>query len=117
MLLCGSFGDIDASSPSNMLVMDAKLTSTVQMVSLRVQQLKLLVAVDFLLAIAEFFVPSLLSKGSDSMETEEDPMNLQVGVYLDQPMFRQEDREMILSPRRPLIVDCFSIDEYIYDGL
>ena len=116
VLLCGSFGDIDASSPSNMLVMDAKLSSTMQMVSLRVQQLKLLVAVDFLLAIAEFFVPSLLSKGSDLKETEEDPMNLQVGVYLDQPMFRQEDREMILSPRRPLIVECVSIDEYIYDG-
>ena len=43
-------------------------------------------------------------------------MNLQVGIYLDQPMFRQEDREMILSPRRPLIVDCFSIYEYISDG-
>ena len=43
-------------------------------------------------------------------------MNLQIGVYLDQPMFRQEDREMILSPRRPHIVDCFSIDQYIYDG-
>lgn len=116
VILCGSFGNVESASPMSMLVIDAKLSSTMQMVSLRIQQLKLLVAVDFLLAIAEFFVPSLLSKGFDSKEQEEDLADFQVGVYLDQPMFRQANREMILSPRRPLIVDCFSIDEYIYDG-
>ncbi|KAI5072395.1 hypothetical protein GOP47_0012501 [Adiantum capillus-veneris] len=117
---CGSnsfsFDSEDVFSPLTMLVMDAKLSPTIQMVSLRIQQPKVLVAVDFLLAIAEFFVPSLHSTTSDSEDIDQDPLNFREGLYLDQQEFIQERNEVVLTPKSPLVADNPSIDEYVYNG-
>ncbi|MCO5611230.1 hypothetical protein L7F22_065481 [Adiantum nelumboides] len=110
------FDPEDGSSPLTMLVMDAKLSPTIQMVSLRIQQPKLLVAVDFLLAIAEFFVPSLHSATSDSEDIDQDPLNFKDGLYLDREVYFQEKNEIVVSSKRPLVADNSSIEEYIYDG-
>ncbi|KAH7316123.1 hypothetical protein KP509_21G079300 [Ceratopteris richardii] len=104
------------SSPQTMLVMDAKLSATSQMVSLRVQQPKLLVAVDFLLAITEFFVPSPHSVTSESDDFDEDLLSFEGGRYLDEPEFIQMEQEFVLSPKRPLVADCSLVKNYIYDG-
>lgn len=106
----------DCRSPLTMLVMDAKLTPVMQMVSLRIQQPRLLAAVDFLLALAEFFVPSIHNMVSDPKDLDEDHLDLDDGLYLDQAVYKQESKEATFSPKKPLIADNLSIDNYVYDG-
>jgi vacuolar protein sorting-associated protein 13A/C len=98
----------------NQHVLDAKFSKLSTFVSLCVQRPQLLVALDFLLAVAEFFVPSVGNMLSD----EEDKNSLHVidAIILDQSTYRQPSAEVMLSPQRPLIVDDERFAHFIYDG-
>ncbi|XP_042486677.1 uncharacterized protein LOC122066914 [Macadamia integrifolia] len=97
-----------------MLILDAKFSESTTTVSLCIQRPQLLVALDFLLAVVEFFVPTVRSTLSN--EEDENPLNAVDAIILDQPTFNQPSSEFSLSPQRPLIVDDEKIDHFIYDG-
>ena len=97
-----------------MLILDAKFSKLSTSVSLCVQRPQLLVALDFLLAIIEFFVPTV----GAMLSNEEDDHSLHMvdAIILDQPIYHQPLAEMSLSPQRPFIVDNEKFDHFIYDG-
>lgn len=97
-----------------MLILDAKFGQYLTFVSLRVQRPQLLVALDFLLAVAEFFVPALQSMVSN--EGDENLSNIVDAVILDQPHYRQTSAKIELSPKRPLVADDERWDHFTYDG-
>ncbi|KAL2636221.1 hypothetical protein R1flu_007700 [Riccia fluitans] len=99
------------------LVMDANLSPTLQTITLRVQRLRLLVALDFLLAVAEFFIPSMHAIFSDGKGGEENPLEMENAVFLDAPVYKQSEREVTLSPKRPLVAEKMGIDNFVYDGM
>lgn len=96
-----------------MLIVDVKLSQSSTLVNLCVQRPQLLVALDFLLAVVEFFVPSI--SGMLSYE-EDDSSHMVDAIFLDQFIYRQPCHEFSLSPQRPLIVDDENYDHFIYDG-
>lgn len=98
----------------SMLIFDATLAKTLTSVSLYIQRPKLLVALDFLLAIAEFFVPSVRNMLSN--EEDVDPLNMRRAIILDHPIYHQPRHVSSLSPRTPLVVDDDRFDHFIYDG-
>lgn len=97
-----------------MLIFDAKFGQYSTFISLCVQRPQLLVALDFLLAVAEFFVPTV----GDMLSNEESrtPMHEVDAIVLDQPIYQQSSAEISLSPLRPLIVDDERFDHFTYDG-
>lgn len=97
-----------------MLILDAKLTQLSTIVSLSVQKPQLLVALDFLLAVAEFFVPTV----GNILSGEEDKSYLHItdAVILDQSPYRQPSSELHISPGKPLVADDENYDNFIYDG-
>lgn len=97
-----------------MLILDAKFGRYSTFVSLCVQRPQLLVALDFLLAVVEFFVPTV----GDMLSNEENmnPVHAVDAIVLDQPIYRQPFAEISLSPLSPLIVDDERFDQFIYDG-
>ena len=97
-----------------MLIFDAKFGQYSTFISLCVQRPQLLVALDFLLAVAEFFVPTV----GDMLSNEESrtPMHEVDTIVLDQPIYQQSSAEISLSPLRPLIVDDERFDHFTYDG-
>lgn len=97
-----------------MLILDAKFTQLSTFVSLSVQKPQLLVALDFLLAVVEFFVPTVGNILSD----EEDKSYLHVtdAVILDQSPYRQPSSKLHISPGKPLVADDENFDHFIYDG-
>lgn len=97
----------------SMLIVDAIFRNSSTNVSLCIQRPKLLVALDFLLAVAEFFVPSvgnILSSGE-----EDDPL-FAGSIVLDQEIYTQPTSVFSLSPRKPLVIDDERFDHFIYDG-
>ena len=108
----------DSSPQLTMLVLDLRFKPESQAIVVRVQRPRLLVVVDFLLAVGEFFVPSL---GNAALES--DPENPQYDVEvvdehirLANPLYQQEDDTVVLSYERQLIVEAYDVDEFIYDG-
>ncbi|KAG0559465.1 hypothetical protein KC19_10G107200 [Ceratodon purpureus] len=108
----------DSSPELTMLVLDLRFKPDSQAFVIRVQRPRLLVVVDFLLAVGEFFVPSL---GKDS--SENDSENSQNGteildehVRLATPLHQQEEDTIVLSCERQLIAEAYDVDEFIYDG-
>lgn len=97
-----------------MLILDAKFSKLSTSVSLCVQRPQLLVALDFLLAIVEFFVPTV--GGMLSNEEDDNSLLMVDAIILDQPIYNQPLAEMSLSPQRPFIVDNERFDHFIYDG-
>ncbi|KAK8950503.1 hypothetical protein KSP40_PGU008212 [Platanthera guangdongensis] len=95
-----------------MLILDATTRDSSTNISLCVQRPKLLVALDFLLAIAEFFVPSLHSM----LSNDEESAPLPLAIILDQQIFVQPSSVFSLSPQKPLIVDDEKFEIFIYDG-
>jgi len=98
----------------SMLILDANFRNTLTSVSLCIQRPILLVALDFLLAIAEFFVPSvgnMLSSGEDN-----DPLLVGGAIILDRPVYSQPASIFSISSQKPLIVDDEKFDHFIYDG-
>lgn len=99
-----------------MLVLDAKISDHMKMVSLRIQRPRLLVALDFLLALAEFFIPSIHAVRADGKGSDDNPMDMKDGIFLTQSVYKQNAKEVVLSPRKPLVADNHNIDDYVYDG-
>lgn len=102
------------SSALTMLVVDAMLGPTQQTVSLRIQRPRVTVAFDFLLAVAEFFVPSMHAMLSD--KGDENPLDLTNGIFLDKPTYKQKTEVVEITPKNPLVADHVLVDEYTYDG-
>ncbi|XP_077244890.1 pleckstrin homology (PH) domain-containing protein [Tasmannia lanceolata] len=97
-----------------MLILDAKFSESLTTVSLCVQRPQLLVALDFLLAIAEFFVPTV--RGMLSNDEDDHPLHIVDATILNEPIYFQPFTEFSLSPQRPLIADDERFDHFIYDG-
>ncbi|ONK73416.1 uncharacterized protein A4U43_C04F31270 [Asparagus officinalis] len=99
---------------ASMLILDAIFKNALTSVSLCIQRPKLLVALDFLLAIAEFFVPSVrdtLSSGEDN-----NPLLIGGAIILNQPVYVQPASVFYLCPKKPLIVEAERFDHFVYDG-
>lgn len=109
---------IDSSPELTMLVLDLRFNPDSQAVVIRVQRPRLLVVVDFLLAVTEFFVPSLGKTASEN--DPEDSQNLaeicDEHIRLATPLHQQVDDTVVLSCERQLIAEAYDVDEFIYDG-
>lgn len=104
----------DIKPVPTMLILDVKFSHLLTFVSLGVQRPQLLVALDFLLAVVEFFVPSVGSMLSN--EEDENSLHTVDAIILDQSTYSQPSSEVKLSPRRPLIADDERFNLFIYDG-
>ncbi|KAH7549714.1 hypothetical protein JRO89_XS13G0070800 [Xanthoceras sorbifolium] len=104
----------DVKPVTTMLILDAKFGQSSTFVSVCVQRPQLLVALDFLLAVVEFFVPTV----GDLLSNDEDKgsMHMVDAIILDQSIYNQPYAELSVSPQRPLIVDDERFDHFIYDG-
>ncbi|CAN1333900.1 Intermembrane lipid transfer protein VPS13 [Linum perenne] len=94
-----------------MLMLDAKFSQSSTFVSLCVQRPQLLVALDFLLAVTEFFVPAVGSTLSN-----DNSIIVDEAIIVDKAVYKQPATEISLSPLRPLIVDGEDLEHFIYDG-
>ncbi|KAF9594340.1 hypothetical protein IFM89_030469 [Coptis chinensis] len=103
---------------STMLLMDYRFRSSSQSFVLRIQQPRILVVPDFLLAVGEFFVPALgaITGREEALDPKNDPLTKSKSIKLTSPFYRQRDDMVRLSPNRQLIVDVLGVDEYTYDG-
>lgn len=97
-----------------MLIVDAKFNDESSFICLCLQRPQLLVALDFLLAVIEFFVPTV--RGILSNEEDDMPMSLVDAIILDESTYSQPSVECSISPQRPLIIDDVKFDHYVYDG-
>ncbi|KAL8266737.1 hypothetical protein R6Q59_004081 [Mikania micrantha] len=97
-----------------MLILDAKFSRSITSLSLCIQRPQLLVALDFLMAVAEFFVPTV----RDMLSNDDDEKSSYVvdTLDLDKSTYSQSDEIFVLSPQRPLVVECENFDRYTYDG-
>ncbi|XP_042024109.1 uncharacterized protein LOC121771392 [Salvia splendens] len=96
------------------LILDARFYEKSTFVSLCIQRPQLLVALDFLLDIAEFFVPTVRGE-----MLYDDNANFSPSVHaliIDQPVFHQPSHEFSISPKKPLVADDDRLDLFIYDG-
>ncbi|XP_012842600.1 PREDICTED: uncharacterized protein LOC105962815 isoform X1 [Erythranthe guttata] len=103
---------------STMFLMDGRWRLSSQSFVVRVQQPRVLVVPDFLLAFCEFFVPALgtITGRDDMMDAKNDPICKKNGIVLSAPLYKQIEDVVQLSPSQQLIADTVGIDEYIYDG-
>ncbi|XP_068635813.1 uncharacterized protein [Aristolochia californica] len=97
-----------------MLILDAKFGQSSTQVSLFIQRPQMLVALDFLLAIVEFFVPTV--RGVLSNEESDNLLLISSAIILDEEIYRQPSTEFTLSPKRPLVVVDERFDHFVYDG-
>lgn len=96
------------------LILDARFYEKSIFVSLCIQRPQLLVALDFLLDIAEFFVPTI--RGELLYEDSANSSPSEHALILDQPVFHQPSAEFYISPTKPLVADDERFDLFIYDG-
>ncbi|KAK6160946.1 hypothetical protein DH2020_004327 [Rehmannia glutinosa] len=103
---------------STMFLMDGRWRLSSQSFVVRVQQPRILVVPDFLLAVCEFFVPALgtITGRDEMMDPKNDPISKNNSIVLSAPLYKQTEDVMLLSPSLQLIADAVGIDEYIYDG-
>ncbi|KAI4344734.1 hypothetical protein L6164_011925 [Bauhinia variegata] len=110
---------IDIDMPiSTMFLMDYRWRMSSHSFVVRVQQPRVLVVPDFLLAVAEFFVPALgaLTGREETMDPKNDPISTNNSIVLMEPVYKQTDDVVHLSPFKQLVADWVGIDEYTYDG-
>ncbi|XP_010524589.1 PREDICTED: uncharacterized protein LOC104802610 [Tarenaya hassleriana] len=109
--------DVDALC-STMLLLDYRWRASSQSCVLRVQQPRILAVPDFLLAVGEFFVPALraMTGRDETMDPQNDPITKNNSIVLSQPLYKQTDDVVYLSPSRQLVADSLGVDEYTYDG-
>lgn len=110
---------IDTDVPiSTMFLMDYRWRMSSQSVVVRVQQPRVLVVPDFLLAVGEFFVPALgaITGRDETMDPSNDPISRKNSLVLSEPVYKQTEDVVHLSPSRQLVADFLGIDEYTYDG-
>lgn len=126
-LMLGSCSDLAKHMPpetivdipiSTMFIMDCRWRSSSQSFVLRVQQPRILVVPDFLLAVCEFFVPALgtITGREEMMDPENDPIGKNKSIILLSPHYKQIEDVVHLSPDRQIVADSAGIDEYTYDG-
>ncbi|XP_042475866.1 uncharacterized protein LOC122057714 isoform X2 [Macadamia integrifolia] len=103
---------------STMLLMDYRLRSSSRSFVVRVQQPRVLVVLDFLLAVGVFFVPALgaITGREEMLDPKNDPITRKNSIILSSPTYKQREDVVHLSPNRKLIADARVVDEYIYDG-
>ncbi|XP_065863891.1 uncharacterized protein [Euphorbia lathyris] len=103
---------------STMFLMDYRWRLSSQSCVVRVQQPRVLVVPDFLLAVGEFFVPALgtITGREESMDPKKDPICKTNSIVLSEAVYKQSEEIVHLSPNRQLIVDAHGVDEYTYDG-
>lgn len=101
-----------------MLILDYRWRASFQSIVIRIQQPRVLVVIDFLLAVAEFFVPSLgsITGREETMNPKNDALINSDDIILSGSLYVQRDEVVHLSPRRQLIVDGCASSEFIYDG-
>ncbi|XP_062178337.1 uncharacterized protein LOC133883124 isoform X2 [Alnus glutinosa] len=109
--------DIDVPI-STMFLMDYRWRVSSQSFVVRVQQPRVLVVPDFLLAVGEFFVPALgaITGRDETMDPTNDPISRKNSIVLSEPIYKQSEDVVHMSPSRQLVADSLGIDEYIYDG-
>lgn len=109
--------DIDVPVPT-MFLMDYRWRKSSQSFVVRVQQPRVLVVPDFLLAVGEFFVPALgaITGRDETMDPTNDPLSRKNAIVLSERVYKQKEDVVHLSPSRQLVADSLSIDEYTYDG-
>lgn len=101
-----------------MLVMDVRMKKESQAFVIRIQRPRLLVVIDFLLSVGEFFVPSLaaITGKDEAMNAHKDPIIVKDHIRLTSPVYRQDKTVVTLSANQQLIVDAPDIIEFTYDG-
>lgn len=102
---------------STMFLMDGRWRLSSQSFVVRVQQPRVLVVPDFLLAVCEFFVPALgtITGREEMMDRKNDPISKK-NIILSAPLYKQTEDIVQLSPGRQLVADAVGIDDYTYDG-
>ncbi|PON64877.1 Phosphatidylinositol-4, 5-bisphosphate phosphodiesterase gamma [Parasponia andersonii] len=103
---------------STMFLMDYRWRKLSQSFVVRVQQPRVLVVPDFLLAVTEFFVPALgtITGREETMDPKNDPLCRNSSIVLSEPSYKQREDVVHLSPSRQLVANFSNIDEYTYDG-
>ncbi|XP_035834787.1 uncharacterized protein LOC110887015 isoform X3 [Helianthus annuus] len=112
-----TMSNVDAPH-STMLLMDLRCRSSSQLLVVRIQLPRVLVVPDFLLAVGEFFVPSLgaITGKEEGMDPKNDPISKTDTIVLSDALYNQTEDEVNLSPSRKLVVDAAGVDDYTYDG-
>ncbi|XP_062223332.1 uncharacterized protein LOC133922148 [Phragmites australis] len=117
--LCTEDSSTDVGvSNLTMLILDYRWRSSFQSFVIRIQQPRVLVVLDFLLRVVEYFVPSLgtITGREESLDPKNDPLMRSDDIILSEPVFFQRENIIQLSPGRQLIVDGCDTDEFTYDG-
>lgn len=115
----GSQLGLDIDVPiSTMFLMDYRWRPSSQSFVVRIQQPRVLVVPDFLLAVGAFFVPALgtITGRDEVMDPKNDPISKNDSIVLSEAVYRQSEDVVHLSPHRQLIADAIGIEEYTYDG-
>lgn len=109
--------EMEVPSPT-MFLMDYRYRMSSQSYVVRIQQPKILVVPDFLLALVEFFVPALgaITGREETLDPKNDPITKSENIILSEPVYKQHEDVVCLSPNRQLVADALGVDEYIYDG-
>ncbi|XP_020230234.1 uncharacterized protein LOC109811015 [Cajanus cajan] len=109
---------VDDMPISTMFLIDYRWRMSSQSYVIRVQQPRVLVVPDFLLAVAEFFVPALgaLTGREEKMDPKNDPISRNSSIVLMESIYKQKEDVVHLSPSKQLVADWIGIDEYTYDG-
>ncbi|CAN4127752.1 unnamed protein product [Withania somnifera] len=108
-----SIGEKEMKLVPAMVILDARFNENLTSFSLFIQRPQLLVALDFLLAVVEFFVPnvrSMLANDDDGSSHTVD------AIILNDSVYNQPSAELSLSPQRPLVADDERYDLFVYDG-
>lgn len=111
--------ELDKDVPiSTMFLMDYRWRTSSQSYVVRIQQPRLLVVPDFVLAVGEFFVPALgaMTGRDETMDPKNDPISRNSSIVLSESVYTQTDDVVQLSPCRQLVADGVGVDEYIYNG-
>ncbi|KAJ1696999.1 hypothetical protein LUZ63_005511 [Rhynchospora breviuscula] len=108
----------DGTCNLTMLIMDYRCRTSFQSFVIRIQQPHVLVVLDFLLAVVEYFVPSLgmITGREEAMDPKNDPLTNSDDIIVHEPVFKQSVNIVYLSPARQLIVDGVDVEEFVYDG-
>lgn len=101
-----------------MLIVDCRWRSSSKSIVIRMQQPHVLVVLDFILAVAEFFVPAMraITGRDETSDPENDPIFINNHIIPVQSIYIQTEKVVLLSSNRKLIIDAPGSDEIIYDG-
>jgi len=113
----GAYSTADMPT-STMFLVDYRWRASSQSSVVRIQHPRVLVVPDFLIAVAEIFVPSLgtIIGREELMDPKNDPICKNDNIILQSAVYRQEEEVIMLSPSRQLIADAPGVDDYLYDG-